>query len=134
MFRTEETKDLIRSFMTTHCIGKASCLLPSELLARMITDFTCECRERVGRHKVMSKLMVVYHCSGRELEVPFGMAQLLGGEEEAIGSELMLQLVAYVDLACSLILIYTMAKLKAISKQRLDEISSSLVELKDFAI
>ena len=46
----------------------------------------------------------------------------------------MLTFVSILDLVCATILIWSIMSLKAMSDDRLDEIASSLVEVKDFVI
>ena len=100
----------------------------------MIADFTCDCRNRIGREKSLPKLMVVYKCSGEAISIPFDFAEYVGGENGTIGKLEMLTFVSILDLVCATILIWSIMSLKAMSDDRLDEIASSLVEVKDFVI
>ena len=109
-------------------------MITSEMLSTMIADFTCDCRNRIGRDKALSKLMVVYKCSGEVINIPFGMAEIFGGEADGIGKLQMLTFVAIVDLVCATFLICSIMSLKRMSDDRLEEIASSLVEVKDFVI
>ena len=104
------------------------------MLSDMIADFTCDCRNRIGREKSLPKLMVVYKCSGEAISIPFDLAEYVGGENGTIGKLEMLTFVSILDLVCATILIWSIMSLKAMSDDRLDEIASSLVEVKDFVI
>ena len=134
MFKSDETRLSLKNYFETNCIGEASCMITSSMLSEMIADFTCDCRNRIGRKKALPKLMVVYKCSGETISIPFNLAETFGGENDSIGKLEILTFVSILDLVCALILIWTMMSLKAISDDRLDEISFSLVEVKDFVI
>ena len=125
---------MLKSYIQSNCLGQVSCMITSEMLSSMIADFTCDCRNRIGRDKALSKLMVVYKCSGEIINIPFGMAEALGGEGDGIGKLQMLTIVSVVDLICAAFLIGSLMSLKKMSDDRLDEIASSLVEVKDFVI
>jgi hypothetical protein len=104
------------------------------MLSEMIADFTCDCRNRIGREKALPKLMVVYKCSGEVISIPYGVIELIGGEGDGIGKLQMLTVVSIFDLVCATILICSIMSLKAMSDDRLEEIASSLVEVRDFVI
>lgn len=78
--------------------------------------------------------MVVYKCSGEAISIPFDLAKYVGGENGTIGKLDMLTFVSILDLVCATILIWSIMSLKAMSDDRLDEIASSLVEVKDFVV
>ena len=78
--------------------------------------------------------MVVYKCSGETISIPFDLAEYIGGENGTIGKLEMLTIVSILDLVCATILIWSIMSLQAMSDDRLDEIASGLVEIKDFVI
>jgi hypothetical protein len=49
LFVAEEIKTEIRTFFRENCLGKSSCLIMPEMLSTMISFFTCDCRNRIGR-------------------------------------------------------------------------------------
>jgi hypothetical protein len=134
LFKSDDSRLALKNHFETYCLGQASCMITSTMLSDMIADFTCDCRNRIGREKSLPKLMVVYKCSGEAISIPFDLAKYVGGENGTIGKLDMLTFVSILDLVCATILIWSIMSLKAMSDDRLDEIASSLVEVKDFVV
>ena len=136
LFKGEDIKNKLRDHFRSNCIGQSSCMISPSLLSEMIADFTCDCRNRIGRQKTLASLMVVYKCSSDHVSVPYGLASKIpgGDADDTLPKIQMLNLISIIDLVCVFILSYCMMTLKAISNERLSKICENLVEMKDFVV